>query len=627
MRSTRSSLILACFLLALPGALQPQEILDAVRKRDSATVEALARKDPSLLRVKDPEGNSVLHLAALNGFLPLTGLLISLGADIDAPNAQLETPLHAVINNGQDAVARVLIERGADLSRKDVTGNTPLHAAVEKERKDIVQALIAKGAAIESRNENLHTPFMLAARDTGNVEIGRILLRHGADINTKDGYAYTPLNWAAFFGNGAFVDLLLDNGADFDTTEGKGLMILRNAAQYGFPRLFKAVADRDKELFADEKQNTITMYTAIGGGSVEIVKMLLARNIPVQHLSNAHGWRPIHSVARRGHLAMIEFLAGHGADLKARTPAGKSAYSIAQDAGQSDAAALILKLGGDPGPQMFPGLKGPYLGQDPPGKDPKVFAPDIVLPHHSSVTIAPDGREIYWQSPEQTIWTTRLDEELWTKPEALPFSQEVKGRYTDDVPFVSPDGQRMFFTSTRPVEGSAPGKENIWCVDRTPGGWTDPKPLSAAVNSLDLHWQVSVANSGTIYFSGTTPEGYGEMDLYSSRLVNGSYLKPVNLGPAINGKGNEGYPYVAPDESYIIFGQGDAWEFFISSKGPDGQWLKPVKLSPAWRGFCPTVSPDGKYLLYAGVSGVPAVFWVEAGFIEDLRKSEPKGKR
>ncbi len=619
MNRLRSGLILWALIIIFSGALAGQEILDAARMNDLAKVEALVRKDPSLLRGKDPGGNSALHLAVRNGLLPLTGLLISLGADINAANAQLETPLHVAINSGKEAAARVLIEKGADLSRKDVRGNTPLHSAVGKEMKDIVQALIAKGADIESRNENQHTPFMLTARNTGNVDIGRILLKHGADIHTKDSYAYTPLNWTAFFGNREFVDFLLDNGADFDPTEGKGLMILRNAAQYGFPGLFKLVADRDKELFADEKQNTITMSTAIAGGSVEIVKMLLARNIPVQHLRNAHGWRPIHSVAKRGHLAMIEFLAEHGADLKSRTSAGRSAYNIAQDAGRTDAAALILKLGGDPGPQVFPELRGPCLGQEVPGKDPKVFAPDIVLPHHSSITSTPDGREIYWQSPEQTIWTTRLDREFWTKPEAVPFSQEIKGRYTDDVPCVSPDGKRMFFTSTRPVEGSGPDKENIWCVERTPGGWTNPQPLAAEVNSLDLHWQVSVANSGTIYFSGTTADGYGEMDLYSSRLANGRYLKPVNLGPAINGKGNEGYPYVAPDESYIIFGQGDAWEFFISYKGPDAQWLKPIKLSPSWRGFCPMVSPDGKYLFYAGGAGVPAVFWVDADFIERLR--------
>ena len=209
------------------------------------------------------------------------------------------------------------------------------------------------------------------------------------------------------------------------------------------------------------------MYTAISGGSLDIVKMLIARDIPVKHLRDNKGWRPIHQAALNGHSAMIEFLMKNGADLNARTPSGKSAYNIAGEAGRKDVLELIGKLGGDPSPQQFPELRGPYLGQPVPGQNPSVFAPDIVVANHSGLTISPDGNEFYWQSPEQTIWTTKLENGLWTKPEAVPFSQKIKGLFVDDVPFITPDGRKMFFTSRRPVDSASDRKrKHLVCREK-----------------------------------------------------------------------------------------------------------------------------------------------------------------
>lgn len=617
-------------VVALFGALAGQEIFDAAKTIDLARVRELVQKDASALRARDPEGRSALHLAASSGSLPLVRLLLSLGADIDPVDNRLATPLRTAIDNGRDEVAAFLIDQGADLGRKDVLGDSALHAAVEQDKAGLVKELIDRGAEVDSRNKDGWTPFLRAARNTGSVAVGNLLLDHGADINAKDTSAYLPLNWAAYFGNKEFVDLLLDKGAEFDRTEGKVTLILENAARYGFERLFKTVAGREKGIGTDGLAAEAIMSAAVLGGSVEIVKTLQAGGVPLRQAANVHGWRPIHQAARLGRLAMIEFLIGQGADIKARTAAGKSAYNIAEAAGKREAMSLILKLGGDPGPQRFPALKGPFIGQAIPGKEPAVFGPDIIHPAHSGVTSTPDGKEFYWQAADRTIWTTRRDKETWTKPEAAPFSRAIKGRYADDVPFVTPDGKRMFFTSTRPVEGAEPGKENIWTVERTPEGWADPRPLEAEVNSLLLHWQVSVSANGTLYFSGTGTGCYGAQDLYSSRLVGGRYTKPVNLGPAINGPENEAYPYVAPDESYIIFGKGQNWEFFISFKGPDGQWLAPVKISPDWRGYCPALSPDGRYLFYVGffpgAAGPPAVYWVRAEFIERLRPGRASGE-
>jgi hypothetical protein len=110
----------------------------------------------------------------------------------------------------------------------------------------------------------------------------------------------------------------------------------------------------------------------------------------------------------------------------------------------------------------FPVLKGPYLGQAPPASDPKLFAPDIVSSangddKHGSIAFMPDGREIYWNMRGK-IWMTKLLNDRWTEPEIASFCED--GLYMYDNPFITPDGQKMFFTSTRP--GSVSEKKRIF---------------------------------------------------------------------------------------------------------------------------------------------------------------------
>ncbi len=122
----------------------------------------------------------------------------------------------------------------------------------------------------------------------------------------------------------------------------------------------------------------------------------------------------------------------------------------------------------------------------------------------------------------------------------------------DDNPFITPDGQKMFFTSSRSGSVSE-AKENIWFAERTSTGWSEPKPVCVEVNAMQLHWGISVSNSGTLYFGGIAQNNYGRSDIYYSKLVNGVYSKPVNIGDEINTEDTDHCPYIAPDESYIIF--------------------------------------------------------------------------
>jgi hypothetical protein len=112
-------------------------------------------------------------------------------------------------------------------------------------------------------------------------------------------------------------------------------------------------------------------------------------------------------------------------------------------------------------------------------------------------------------------------------------------------------------------------------------------------------------------------------DIFYSKLVNGEYTEPVNIGPAINTPVTETCPYIAPDESYIVFTRFDETNvkntgIFISYRDKSGQWLPAEMVEGGTKekgGLSPRITSDGKYLFY--VNG--GMWWMPARFIEELR--------
>jgi Tol biopolymer transport system component len=273
-------------------------------------------------------------------------------------------------------------------------------------------------------------------------------------------------------------------------------------------------------------------------------------------------------------------------------------------------------------------LKGPYLGQQQPGSKPRPFARGIIstfLTIHGNVSFSPDGKEIYWSPMADkepyttTILFTKLDNGLWTAPMPVSFSSE----FHDDVPFLAPDG-KLYFLSSRPTERSGqPGGENLWCVERVTGRWTAPRIVSPVINAMEPHWQLSVSKDGSVFFASGQGQGRGLTDIYVSRPTDKGYGKPVNLGPGVNTEYTDFAPWIAPDESYLIFTRirtgGGEDGLYISFRDEKGNWAEAQSLGID--GMLPSLSPDEKFLFFTGSAekGEKGIYWVAAGFIEERR--------
>jgi len=286
----------------------------------------------------------------------------------------------------------------------------------------------------------------------------------------------------------------------------------------------------------------------------------------------------------------------------------------------------------------FPRLTGPYLGQKPPGVTPEVFAPGIVtteLTEHGAPTFSPDLLEIYWSPQYMEIGGGRIifmkvADSQWLAPETAPFSEEFKNQN----PFLSLDGERLFFKSYRPIDADVYRNGAFWVSQRTPEGWSTPKPLGASVNFGSMGQQITESMNRNLYFASVRPGGKGHWDIYRVSYDSNSYSEAENLGDAINTEFADGSPYIAPDESYLIFSSGfrpDGYggsDLYISFSKAGKAWTKAVNLgaaiNTAGHEEFPIVTPDGKYLFFFREYDI---YWVEARIIDAFKPGELTEKK
>lgn len=280
--------------------------------------------------------------------------------------------------------------------------------------------------------------------------------------------------------------------------------------------------------------------------------------------------------------------------------------------------------------QGFPELRGPYLGQSPPQTGVEVFAPGILKPDngfHSSVVFSSAGDEACWteMSAGRTFCSKNVDGR-WTPPELLPFDPEFGVR----EPMFALGDRRLYFLSRRPTEYDPVNRERIWYVKQTPSGWSIPQVINEKVAAHPTHWQFSFTATGDLYFTSEIEGVRGEQDIYVARWHNGSFSAPKSVGDRVNSDHREFCPFVAPDESYLIFSRSVPEErgrsdLFISFLDDDGSWSEAVNMGEPINSkhneVSPVVTPDGKYLVFLRVSGeVNDVYWTSTEIIERLRR-------
>jgi ankyrin repeat protein len=176
---------------------------------------------------RDPNGRTLLCLAATVGDADTTQRLLTLGAKPSATTALGSSPLHCAAYHGRAAVCSLLLELDIEASAANKHGLTPLHCAVSSNQHHVIPLLVNAGAAFAARDANGSTPLHVACT-LGHVASVRALLRAiegtkpdgiaalASALAAKDDAELTPLMSAVWQNHANCVELLVRHGAKND---------------------------------------------------------------------------------------------------------------------------------------------------------------------------------------------------------------------------------------------------------------------------------------------------------------------------------------------------------------------------------------------------------------------------
>ncbi len=273
-----------------------------------------------------------------------------------------------------------------------------------------------------------------------------------------------------------------------------------------------------------------------------------------------------------------------------------------------------------------------------------------------------DGRTMYFNCDNADICVSHLigtwEEGNWTPPERLgaPISTE----YEEVEPVINATGDKLYFMSSRPggrwwgipilspfidvfrVANSLAtlklgrsffgelGLNDVYVSYWIDGAWSEPQNLNdfagePPVNSAFHDHCLSFSSDGNeAFWTSTRPDGFGGNDIWTSRRVDGKWTQPENLGPNVNGPGDEHHSIPTPDGRSLYVtatrpeGFGDE-DIYITTRGADGQWGSLLNLGPIVNGpgddRCPAWTPDLRIFLFDSVReggfGARDIWWVD----------------
>lgn len=309
----------------------------------------------------------------------------------------LEISLSVAAQSGDIKSALDLLNKGVDVNKRDYEGypslfhalgrfevtefndegnihtsiaSLPLLKHLKPEQLQLAKILIAQGADINYVARDGYTPLALAAM-AGEFELVNLLLEHGANVNPKStpgsfaAGAPTALMLAARGGNPEIVSFLIDRGADVNASQKS-----RNAACYGYTPLAFAVQsgsiDSVKILLANGADVSIHMTE---GENILMLAWIVANNEELLKTLIDAGVRPtkecIWRFAFKGTEETIKLLMSHGAALDFKEESGKHAMKHAVFGKNHQLIEFFIRQGADANPDEYSLLQQAANGNDP----------------------------------------------------------------------------------------------------------------------------------------------------------------------------------------------------------------------------------------------------------------------
>jgi ankyrin repeat protein len=361
----RGALILIIFAHA---AFAGSDLADAVMQKNAEAVRALLRQKPDV-NAPQADGTTALHWAARWDDLETARALIQSGAKPQTANRDGATPMFLATVNGSAPMIDLLLTAGADPNAPVLShGETALMMAARTGKLDAVNLLIARGAKLNATESLRGTNAMMWAAEQGHASVVELLIKSGADVRTpssvirpirRNGLGFarpgpdgptgdpmgglTPLLFATRQGSLATVRVLVAAGADVNHASIDRSSPLLVAVQNGHYEIGAFLIDHGAKVNETNSKGWTPLYLAVANrdalttavpppstdGALDFIKLLLDRaadpNARIKLRSEVHqantslwlkeaGATPLLRAALCGDLTLVRLLIDHGAD-------------------------------------------------------------------------------------------------------------------------------------------------------------------------------------------------------------------------------------------------------------------------------------------------------------------------
>ncbi|XP_006015374.1 transient receptor potential cation channel subfamily A member 1 [Alligator sinensis] len=288
-----------------------------------------------VLNVTDSSGNTPLHWATKKNQIESVKLLLRKGANPNILNSNMMAPLHMSVQSLQNEIVKILVQHSStDVNLEGEAGNTPIIVACYKDNPEALTLLIENGGKICKPNKTGCMPIHAAAF-SGAKTCMEILLKKGEElgysakthINFTNNGKCSPLHLAVQSGDLEMIRMCIEVGAQIDLKQNEKCTALHFAATQGATEIVKLMMSSyagDESLIdaVDGNKETLLHRTALFD-HYELAEYLLSMGANINSI-DTEGRSPLLLATSCASWKIVNLLLSKGANVSLKDQLGRN---------------------------------------------------------------------------------------------------------------------------------------------------------------------------------------------------------------------------------------------------------------------------------------------------------------
>jgi ankyrin repeat protein len=186
------------------------------------------------------------------------------------PHEELSKALEVVCSKNIKELAGFLLKKGAEADFEDSEGQSLLFQASTAGHLEIAKMLVEHGADVNFKHKTSGSTPLIAACENGNKEIVELLIQRDADLNAKDKMGWSALSKTSFNGYKDICELLIEKGADVNTRDHEGYAPLHRACEIGHKTIVEYLIHKGADINSVDSRGSSILALACVNGETEI---------------------------------------------------------------------------------------------------------------------------------------------------------------------------------------------------------------------------------------------------------------------------------------------------------------------------------------------------------------------